>query len=206
MWIRYRNDRRQFLLDIGAVAKATGRFHVEHVFDDPIAAGIFSEASNFRCTDPQFHEDHGFQLLCRTDSPSKVDVEVRAARWHPHDPPTRDGYISAANALVLPLLRAYNRVRRSRLRLHAASEASMQPKLPPHAALALHRFTLLANHRSLHPYDWQRFYQFVKGLRYAERYRADEIRWLLLQEGLPAKMAEDLGELFEHLAAFKTLR
>jgi hypothetical protein len=89
------------------------------------------------------------------------------------------------------------------LRLRIATVKSLQPKLPEAAQKCFQRFARLANVRSLHPTDWRRFYAFVRKLRHAERYRQDEMRWLLIQAGFPHQQADHIAAVFEHLAAFK---
>jgi hypothetical protein len=102
-----RSDRRNFLRDMGELAEASGRFTVEHHFDDPLDGGIYPEATNFRYLHPSIHEELGFQLLGYESHPSEVAVEIRANRWTP-DPPTRAVYVEAARSLLSDVLSAYN--------------------------------------------------------------------------------------------------
>jgi len=66
------------------------------------------------------------------------------------------------------------------------------------------RFSVLANTRSLHPLDWERFYLFVRN----SRREAPEgiIRLLLIKGGFSLEKAQMLSELYHHLWSFKKLR
>jgi hypothetical protein len=66
------------------------------------------------------------------------------------------------------------------------------------------RFTTLANTRSLHFYDWQRFYAIAKEGR--QEIQDYVFRAALSDAGFAREMASGLSEIYRHLWEFKRLR
>jgi hypothetical protein len=105
--------------------------------------------------------------------------------------------------LIGPLLKLYNQQKRSRLRLRVEKANRREPRLPPQTSKLFKRFAVLANHSSLHPLDWQRFYEFVR----LSRGEASEptLAALLVKEGFSRSKAEYVADIYGHLWAFKRL-
>ncbi len=158
---------------------------------------------NLRSLRPAVHEEAGGQLIARPDRPGRILIEMRAMRWHP-DPPSRDAYVAAARELVAPLLGAYNEASGQRYRMRIARVRKPVRLLSKRTRTLLDRFAVLANQKSLHPFDWDRFYRFVKESR--RPLPMEAVRALLIEHGFPADRADSLAELYEHLWAFKCLR
>lgn len=190
-----------FLARLRAIGEDSARFRIEHV--DDRASGTRLEALNFRLTGESLHEDHGFQLIARGEKAGRIQVEMRARRWTP-DPPTRAVYEQSARDLVQPLLRTYNRSFGTRHRLRIGAREEKPFKMSRITLTLLSRFTTLANTRSLHPYDWRRFYLLV---REARQEIPDHILRARLEEaGFMPDKARDLAQLYAHLWEFKRLR
>lgn len=158
---------------------------------------------NLRSLRPSPHEEPGGQLIVRPDRPGHILIEMRAMRWHP-DPPSRDAYVAAARELVAPLLGAYNKASGQRYWMRIARLRKPVRLLSKRTRTLLDRFAALANQKSLHPFDWDRFYRFVKESR--RPLPMEAVRALLIERGFPADRADSLVELYEHLWAFKCLR
>ncbi|MFC0220511.1 hypothetical protein ACFFJ7_19210 [Pseudochelatococcus lubricantis] len=158
---------------------------------------------NLRSLGPSIHEEAGGQLIARPDCPGRILVEMRALRWQP-DPPSRDAYVAAARELMVPLLSAYNKAsgQRYRIRIERVRKPGNLPS--KRTRILLDRFAVLANQKSLHPLDWERFYRFVKESR--RPIPMEAVRALLIEHGFPADRASGFAELYEHLWAFKRLR
>lgn len=143
------------------------------------------------------------QFLVNPKDPHTVSVEVRAGDWSPDHDPTYDAYCAAARALVGPLLRTYNQQHGTRYRLTIASAASLEPKLPPTAGELFKRFTSMANTLSLHPLDWQRFYEFVRDSRMRTPLSEEDMARLLTKDGFSEQYALKIAGVYDHLIRFK---
>lgn len=150
------------------------------------------------------HSSHveGGQLISRANS-KRISVEMRASRWTP-DPPTRETYCAAAKGLIGPLLGAYNRANQTRYRLRIEKADHAEPKLPRQAAKLFDTFATLANTSSLHPLDWQRFYEFVRYSR--TEISEEDMAALFVKSGFDAPYAEHISRIYRHLWTFKRAR
>ncbi len=199
--IAIEGEARAFLEQMANIGRASKRFDVEHHQDALGIAGY--DAVNFRLRDSSPHQDLSFQLLTRPEAPSPVAVEVRAGRWDPA-PPTYAVYCEAARGLAGPMLAALNRENSTRYRLRIERSTVGRFKTSQRTVLLLDRFALLANKSSLHPLDWNRFYQLVHESR--QQIPEPEMRSLLGRRGFSRESAQNLAELYVHLWAFKRLR
>ncbi len=190
-----------FLERMIAIGRETGRFTIEHVDDS--AGGTRMEIGNFRLTTASPHRDHGFQLIVREEKSDRVRVELRAQRWSP-EPPARAAYEEAAHDLVGTLLKRYNRSFGTRHRLRIGVREGRPFKLSQRTRTLLHRFVTLANTRSLHPFDWHRFYALVREGR--QEIPGHILRDELERAGFPPEQARELAQLYAHLWEFKRLR
>ncbi len=190
-----------FLERMISLGEQTGRFAVEYV-DDRLG-GTRLEVANFRFVHESPHEEHGFQLIAREEKSDRIQVEMRARHWSP-DPPTRAVYEQSARDLVQPLLRAYNRSFGTRHRLRIGFREEKPFRMSVITETLLSRFTTLANTRSLHPYDWRRFYLLVREAR--QQIPEHILRGRLEQAGFTQDKARELAQLYTHLWEFKRLR
>lgn len=192
---------RSFLEQMAEVGRASGRFDVE-LHRNALGVAEF-DVVNFRFREAHDHQELCFQLISEAPDLRRVKVELGAFRWTP-DPPTTAVYENAARSIVAPILRAYNRTHstRYRLRIEKASRKGFRPSA--RTVALLERFAILANTASLHPRDWERFYQMVRESR--QEIPEPHLRAMLVRYGFSPQTAERLADLHTHLWAFKRLR
>jgi hypothetical protein len=141
----------------------------------------------------------GGQLIVNPNE-TRVRVEMYSACWEA-DRPTRIAYIEFAQAFFGPILKRYNHRFGTRHRLRVVKTKDYD--MPPKTKLLFDRFAILANVRSLHTLDWERFYLFVRNSR--REVPEGLLRPMLIEKGFAADKAEMLSELYHHLWRFKKL-
>lgn len=189
-----------FLEKMAEIGRRSERFDVEDMRHSAAVPDL--EIINFRFKEESPHDGLGFQLILHRDSPNRVSVEVRAARWSPN-PPSRSVYCEAAKHLTGEMLKVYNRTYDARLRLRIVSNGHHRFIMTKRTTSLLDSFTVLANTSSLHPLDWRKFYALVRETR--QEIPQSEFRAALRQAGFSAEKAGYLSDLYEHLWAFKRL-
>lgn len=191
----------QFLERMASLGELSGQFRVER---HSIGAGQQkTEIVNFRSSVLSSHKGEGFQLIAYDDLPGRVIVEVRAERWFP-DPPGRELYVEAAQTLAGSLLKQYNRSYGTSHRLRIRQGRRPAFRMTERTATLLNRFTILANVKALHFFDWQRFYALIREGR--QELPENILRGLLVDAGFAEDRSRQLAEIYEHLWAFKRLR
>jgi len=197
--IAVRIEPREFLERMADIAEKDERFSVERHYDSALLRNRL-DIVNFRYHGSSPHTGVGGQLIARDDIPGRILVEMRAECWAP-DPPTRAIYCAAANGLMLPLLKAYNRTYSTRHRFRIQKAVLKGTKLSPRTKILFERFAVLANTASLHPLDWGRFYALVREGR--QELPGHELRAMLVARGFSNQKAEHLSEVYGHLWNFK---
>lgn len=192
-----------FLKRIADIGNQSGLFVVETRLDVLGNEGFHILNLRFKNSTP--HIDLGGQLIIQPEVKCIVAVEVRARRWSPDEPPSYETYCNAARSIFRPLLSTYNREANTRLRLSIPAKAKLEPKLPPKTEKLFQRFIALANRSCLHPLDWRRFYDFVRGSRNRIQLPDEDIARLLMKEGFSEEYSRHIGEIFGHLCEFKRL-
>jgi hypothetical protein len=200
IYVAMPGDPRAALEAMARLAEDDVSLTVERHFDAP--RGVGWHVVNIRSSRPSERQGLGGQMISRPDLPNRIAIEMRAFRWMP-DAPSRDAYVSAARALFVPLLRAYNRAYRSRHRLYVEPAREPNARVPPATRALLDRFAILANPDSLHPLDWRRFYRFVKESR--RELPMEVVRALLIERDFARDRAHVVAELYRHLWAYKRL-
>ena len=73
------------------------------------------------------------------------------------------------------------------------------PELSPTVRESFVRFINAANKKSLHPFDWKRFYKFVR-ICHSRRARQtpSDIRTMLIRGHFTREKADYLADLYEH--------
>jgi hypothetical protein len=143
----------------------------------------------------------GVQLIA-TNREQKIQVESYLNR-SPGTSHTRHSYVEFTRRSLCPLLKQYNKIFGTYHRL-VCKKPSKQPLLTPHSELLFNRFSTLANTRSLHPLDWERYYLFIRNSRVEAPHGA--LQSLLIKKGFSINMARMLSDTYHHLWAFKKLR
>jgi len=141
----------------------------------------------------------GAQLIVYLNE-CRVHVEMYSAAWEV-ERPTRNAYIEFARMFFSPILSRYNHQFGTRCRLRVVKTKDYI--MPPKTARLFDSFSVLANVRSLHHFDWERFYLFVKNSRH--EVPGGYLQSMLVKRGFSADKARELNELYHHLWQFKKL-
>ena len=192
---------REFLERMAVIGEQSGDFTVERHFD-AIGKGEL-DIINFRYLGPSNHEGLGGQLIHQSDKCSRISVEMRAQRWVP-DPPDREIYCAAAFDLIRPMLTTYNSRFGTRYRLRTSKPSTRGFRMSPSTRTLFERFVILANSRSLHPFDWRRFYALVREGR--QEIPETAFRCLLIERGFEPGRAAELAKIYRHLWTYKQNR
>lgn len=200
IYIAVRDDPRSIVDAITSLAEADASLIVER--HDVSFGATDWYVVNLRSLRPSPHKEGGGQLIARADRPSRILLEMRAARWDP-DPPTRAAYVTAARELFGPFLRAYNQAYARSYRLRVTLPRKLGSEVSPKTRALIDRFAILANQTSLHTLDWGRFYRIVKESR--REAPMEDVCALLIEHGFTNKRAAELAELYEHLWAYKKI-
>lgn len=144
-----------------------------------------------------------FGLIIVTTSSERANLEVAALRWEP-DYPTYEIYVKTAKDFFKPLLQEYNKQYKSNRYLNIQSIKNTEPKLPHHANILFNKFVTCGNlwgnnNRSLHPSDWQRFYDFIKHC-FGRRVKIteDDVERSLIASGFTDNYASHIANIFHH--------
>lgn len=198
--IAFPGDRLAFLDTIQAIAAASGRFAVDRKTIGKGDSRI--EGLNLRLRGEGLHKNLCGQLLVHAADAGRVRIEVSAHRWRA-DHPTRADYVEAAQSMFQPLLGAFNQAHGQKLRLHVERQTgAFRPT--ERTKQLLDRFVICANTSSLHPLDWQRFYELVLNGR--QEIPALHLLGRLREGGFSDAKGDRLVDIYQHLWAFKKLR
>jgi len=197
-------DPPAFLREVERFAATLGGYDAER--RDDIDSTDF-EILNIRPTRNVSYRGLGAQLLVSSSRGRWANVEVRAQDWDGEPvAPSREVYVEAAESVLSPLLTAYNRERGTRRRL-LVEPVDALPRLPPGAADVFQRFVSCANMTVLHPYDWERFYDFVRHCAaHNVAVSSDDAQRLLVHVGFDSSRAEPIADVFRHGRRLLTYR
>jgi hypothetical protein len=204
---------------LAAAARGIESFNVELIERPPIAPELSvvniryegatrheGRGLHFSAFDDELtHEGLGLQFIAFDDEPSRISVEIRAARWDPADPPSYATYVRAAKLLTSPVLKNYQAVTGKALRIRIPTLQDISLKLPPVAKKLFNRFAGAANTSSLHPNDWKRLYDFIRMSRFRPLSES-EMTQLLVEHKFQTKQARRIAEIYVHLCEFKCAR
>lgn len=145
------------------------------------------------------HPEHLLRVISakRTDV-KHVHVRLSHEDWNTNLP-EYEHYTTLAGELMEPLLKAYNRSQKTRLRLQVKSLEDLQPKLTNRIQQAFDDFVQHAHKNLLGGKDWERFYRFIR-LTHGFNVRLDEeqVFYLLLQAGFPRQYAREISDVYTH--------
>jgi hypothetical protein len=189
-------DPHVFLREVERLAVTHGGYDADR--RDDIDATDF-EVLTLRSTGDVPHRGLGAQLLISSSRGRWADVEVRAADWGGEPAaPSREAYVEAAEFVLRPLLKVYNREHGTRRRLLIERPRAL-PVLPPVATELFETFVACANTRVLHPYDWDRFYDFVRHCAaHNVGVSVEDVQRLLLCSGFESSYADQIAAVFRH--------
>lgn len=198
IWITVKHCDPLKLLQFAAQLASDGqRYNDVQAEYDFLQTG--SHIINIEPTCQYGHQGLYGQLILHPDSNGRIDVELRALHWK-NEWPSRSEYTNQARLLFAPILRSFNAINGSRLRLFVRRPATSRPViLAPGLRRMFERFAVLANVNILHPLDWKRFYQFI---RYCNSRRATLSDWqleiLLLERGFSEEKSRELAHIYKH--------
>jgi hypothetical protein len=133
-------------------------------------------------------------------SPETITFAVIADRWGNDNDAVQlvsDAQINAAFGLFRPLVRHAAKVLRIPCRINYPKLNKPRP-FPPNAAKRLDCFCRLANLSCLHPYDWGRFYGFVRFCHaHSVRLSAECLDVELRARHVPENLARMLSDRYE---------
>jgi hypothetical protein len=193
------DERARFVQKMVSIAQSERGMVVELYQDALGQEGI--HFANFLLPGSSEDVRSGGQLIVRPDE-ARVCVEMRSGRWT-SGYPTRSEYVEFSREVFSPLLSHYNKEFGTHHRMRVERPPPSY-QLPPKASRLFERFAILANTRSLHPLDWDRFYLFVRNSR--QQVPEGALRSLLISRGFPAATAQMLSDLYHHLWSFKKLK
>lgn len=190
-------EKRLFLNEISKLLMISGDFTVDLHLDAFNQPGF--DVLNFCYVRSSPHAGLGGQLIARPEVRGRIAIEMRAAKWSP-DPPTREAYCTAARTLVGSALSSYNRTNGTRYRLRIETLNRKKKELSPQSSKLFNRFALLANKSSLHPLDWERFYEFVRYNR--QKLSEHYVRDALEKFGFSREKAIYIADIYAHLIEY----
>ena len=109
---------------------------------------------------PDLHEIHEGIVGIFESWPKEItiiQIKAIASQWNP----SYEVYVNAIRELFAKPIKLYNKLYKRRYRLRIPKQESCLPRLIPRLKDQFEKFAFSANKRCLHPYDWNRFYQFV---------------------------------------------
>ena len=156
--------------------------------------------------DREGHFNIEARLIANPDYPDTVFAEIWDDKWRGPDPGYEE-YVKSLRDAFRPLLATYNRLYRSQQRIQIQQRTRFIPRLSKGATLVFRRFCAGANKQDLHPYDWRRFYGFIRYC-HARHVRLSniDIEYLLAGEGFSEDTAEELAALYGHGRALLRVR
>jgi len=200
MEMRIREEPHGFLRNVQALLDEQGGFDTRLTLEEP--SDLYCSCAGFAPKAPQVHEGLVGLFVNWAHEYPTIRLQIIASRWQP-EWPTYAVVRQAAEALFLPVIKDYNRRHRTRYRMRIESQEETLPKLSPAAQAAFDQFAKLANVRGLHPFDWQRFYRFVR-VCYATRNNPgeDDVAFFLRKAGFAADYANFIAQVYVHCREF----
>lgn len=195
-----REDAHGFLRKIQAQLDEGGLFDTRITLEEP--SDLYSSSVGFAPKAPQLHEGLVGIFVNWAHEYPVIRLQIIASRWQP-EWPTYQVVRDAAEALFVPVVKEYNGRNRTRYRVKIEAYADTLPRLSPAAQKAFDEFAHGANLECLHPFDWQRFYRFVR-VCYAtknEPYEAD-VAYFLRKAGFKSEYAAFIAQVYMHCRDF----
>lgn len=144
----------------------------------------------------QLHRNFSASLIATHGRPQIVELHLLADWWEPAL--DYSVYTATAREVMNPLLRAYNRRFKARVRLGIPGPRKPR-RLPREAQARFNHYVGLANKGYAHPGDWYSFYQFIV---YCHDHRVlletEELEDLLTGAGFGKDTAKELASVYRH--------
>lgn len=155
---------------------------------------------NLRYLGKTEHDGLVFKLISPSESAKRIKVETRASRWECRNL-SREIYIKTTKWLVRPVIQKYNSKFNKNYRLCIKRTRNPIEHLSPNTRKLFNLFTDLANKESLHPLDYERFYELV--WRSRQRITESDMTALLIEAGFGQEQSAYLADIYQHLLDFK---
>lgn len=129
-----------------------------------------------------------------------VRIEAIASQWNP----SYEVYVDVIKELFAKPIKLYNKLYKRRYRLRIPKQESCLPRFTPRLKDKFKKFAFSANKRCLHPYDWNRFYQFVfDSCRYQPFLTGEDVRYLLQKAGFNKEQSSSIANVFRHCKEYQ---
>lgn len=203
--LRIKEEPKQFLLQMNSIlkkevksgkAKMTIKSKLNlHGDFDPMTVEF----------SPDLHEIHEGIVGMFESWPKEglvIRIEAEASRWKPQL--SYEVYVNAIRELFVKPIKLYNKLYKRRYRLRIPKQESWLPRLIPRLKDQFEKFSFLANKRCLHPYDWNRFYQFVfDSCRYQPSLTEEDMRYHLQKAGFNKEQSSYIANVFRHCKEYQ---
>ncbi|ODS31903.1 MAG: hypothetical protein SCARUB_02983 [Candidatus Scalindua rubra] len=135
-----------------------------------------------------------------------VKIEIRAKRWNPPHP-SYDTYVAAAKQIFIPILKKYNKIYATRLRMNIKSARSRESNLSPNVKPLFDSFVISANKDYLNSFDWERFYRFIL-VAHSSRIKlnGEGLFRLLVKSGFEEYYAREIADVYQHGRALLSIK
>ncbi len=201
--LRIKEEPKQFLLHMNSILKKevkSGKakmiiksklnFHGDF---DPMTVGFSRD----------LHEIHEGLVGMFESWPKEmtiIQIKAIASQWNP----SYEVYVNAIRELFVKPIKLYNKLYKRRYRLRIPKQESCLPRLIPRLKDQFEKFSFSANKRCLHPYDWNRFYQFIfDSCRYQSSLTEEDMRYHLRKAGFNKEQSSYIANVFRHCKEYQ---
>lgn len=152
---------------------------------------------------PDLHEIHEGLVGMFESWPKEMEIiqiKAIASQWNP----SYEVYVDIIKELFAKPIKLYNKLYKRRYRLRIPKQESCLPQLIPRLKDQFKKFAFSANKRNLHPYDWNRFYQFVfDSCRYQPSLTEEDMRYHLQKAGFNKEQSSYIANVFRHCKEYQ---
>ena len=203
--LRIKEEPKQFLLRMDSILK-------EEVKSGKAKTTVKSELDLHSDLHPMtvefsrdLHETHeglvGMFESCPKET-AIIRIAAIASQWKPQL--SYEVYVNAIRELFAKPIKLYNKLYKRRYRLRIPKQESCLPCLVPRLKDQFEKFAFSANKRCLHPYDWNRFYQFVfDSCRYQSSLTEEDMRYHLRKAGFNKEQSSYIANVFRHCKEYQ---
>lgn len=203
--LRIKEEPKQFLLRMNSILKEeekSGKAKMTVKSELDLHSDIHPMTVGFS---PDLHEIHKGLVGMFVSRPKEgliIRIEAEASRWKPQS--SYEVYVNAIKELFAKLIKLYNNLYKRRYRLRIPKQESCLPRLIPRLKDQFEKFAFSANKRYLHPYDWNRFYQFVfASCQYQQSLTEEDMRYFLQKAGFNKEQSSYIANVFRHCKEYQ---
>lgn len=131
-----------------------------------------------------------------------IQIKAIASQWKPQL--SYEVYVNAIKELFAKPIKLYNKLYKRRYRLRIQKQEACLPRFTPRLKDKFEKFAFSANKRCLHPYDWNRFYQFVSDIcKYQPFLTEEDMRYFLQKAGFNKEQSRYIANVFHHCKEYQ---